>query len=243
MPKHTIVWFYDSTANQTIVYVNPTDQILSIGSSALLEIHLQGLATIEPSDLVFIATTTSAQELGEPINLAIAAGTDETAVTMSAANVLSDSTVNDGTLLADGSRSLQTTDVGYRFDVDQDQIDLIDYARFTSFDEVRTRSTEDTSGHTATALVNAQSIVLQGFHVTEPIVSNFMFEESAELDLTNVRAIHGTHDHSSGNHGQAVETIYGEFGRRVDRPRRPDNRWRIKRTERGRHTRCRRARI
>ena len=28
-------------------------------------------------------------------------------------------------------------DVGYRFDVDQDQIDLIDYARFTSFDEVR----------------------------------------------------------------------------------------------------------
>ena len=89
MPKHTIVWFYDSTANKTIVYVNPTDQILSIGSSAVLEIHLQGLAAIEPSDFVFIATTTSAQALGEPIDLAVAAGTDESAVTISAANVLS----------------------------------------------------------------------------------------------------------------------------------------------------------
>ena len=162
VPKHTIVWFYDSTANKTIVYVNPTDQILSIGSSAVLEIHLQGLAAIEPSDFVFIATTTSAQALGEPIDLAVAAGTDESAVTISAANVLSDSTVNDGTLPADGSRSLQTTDVGYSFDV-------------------------------------------QGFHVTEPIASNFTFEASAESDLTNARAIPSTHDHSSGNHGQAVE--------------------------------------
>jgi hypothetical protein len=77
--------------------------------------------------------------------------------------------------------------VGYRFDVDQDQIDLIDYARFTSFDEAWTRSTEDTSGHTATALVNSQSIVLQGFLLTEPIVNNFTFEEIAESDLTNAR--------------------------------------------------------
>jgi len=96
--------------------------------------------------------------------------------------------------------------------VNQDQIDLIDHARFTSFDEVRTLSTEDTSGHTATALVNAQSIVIQGFQVTEPIMVNFMFEESVELDLTNVRAIHGTHDHSSGNHGQAVERFMANLG-------------------------------
>ena len=205
VPKHAIVWFYDSTANQTIVYANPTDQILSVGSSALLEIHLQGLATIEPSDFVFIETTTSAQALGEPIDLAVAAGTDESAVTTIAANVLSNSTVDDGTLPANGSRSLQTTDVGYSFDVDQDQIDLIDYAKFASFDEVRTHSTENTGGHPATALVNAQSIVLQGFHVTEPIASNFTFEASAESDPTNARAIPSTHDYSSGNHGQAVE--------------------------------------
>ena len=241
VPKHTIVWFYDSTANQTIVYVNPTDQILSIGSSALLEIHLQDFATIEPSDFVFIATTTSAQELREPINLAIAAGTDETAVTMSTANVLSDSTINDGTLLADGSRSLQTTDVGYRFDVDQDQIDLIDYAEFTSFDEVRTRSTEDTSEHTATALVNAQSIVLQGFHVTEPIVNNFMFEESAESDLTNARAIHGTPDHSSVN--QAVERFMANLSVAWTERRDQIIVGESNGQSAGRHTRRRRARI
>ena len=34
-------------------------------------------------------------------------------------------------------------------------------------------------------------------------MNNFMFEESAESDLTNARAIHGTPDHSSVN--QAVE--------------------------------------
>jgi VCBS repeat-containing protein len=212
VPKHTIVWFYDSTANQTIVYVNPTAQILSVGNSALLEIHLQGLATIEPSDFIFIATTTSAQAIGEPIDLAIAAGTDESAVTISAANVLCDSTVNDGTLPANGTRSLQTTDEGHSFDVDQDQINLIDYAKFASFDEVRTDSTENTGGHPATTLVNAQSIVLQGFHVTEPIASNFAFEASAESGLTNAGAIPGTHDHSSGNHGQAVERFMANLG-------------------------------
>ena len=42
VPPHTIAWIYDSATNQTIVYVNPTDHTLSIGSSSLLEIHLQG---------------------------------------------------------------------------------------------------------------------------------------------------------------------------------------------------------
>ena len=86
---------------------------------------------------------------------------------------------NDGTLLADGNVSLQTTIAGYSFDADQDHVELNDYARFTSFDEVRAHSPEGTGGHAATALVNAQPIVPPGFHVTEPIVSNFAFEESA----------------------------------------------------------------
>ncbi|MGY4452490.1 hypothetical protein ACVWZR_007150 [Bradyrhizobium sp. i1.3.1] len=37
VPAHTIAWLYDSSANQTIVYVNPTDQSLSIGDSSLVE--------------------------------------------------------------------------------------------------------------------------------------------------------------------------------------------------------------
>jgi hypothetical protein len=85
-------------------------------------------------------------------------------------------------------------------------------AWFTSFDEVRTRSTESTSGHAATAPVNAQSIELRGFHVAEQIVSNFSFEENAELGLTNARAMHATHDHFSANHEQAVERLMANLG-------------------------------
>ena len=49
--------FYDGTANQTIVYVNPTDQVLTIGDTGLQEIHMQGFVTIEPSDFVFAPET------------------------------------------------------------------------------------------------------------------------------------------------------------------------------------------
>ena len=53
VPAHTIAWLYDSAANETIVYVNPTDHTLSIGDSGLLEIHLQGIATIQASDFIY----------------------------------------------------------------------------------------------------------------------------------------------------------------------------------------------
>ena len=57
VPPHTVAWLYDSATNETIVYVNPTDHTLSIGDSALVEIHLQGIASIEPSDIVPAPTT------------------------------------------------------------------------------------------------------------------------------------------------------------------------------------------
>src|SRR5207237_8411612 len=34
VPPHTIAWIYDGTTNETIVYVNPTDHLLSIGRSS-----------------------------------------------------------------------------------------------------------------------------------------------------------------------------------------------------------------
>ena len=73
VPPHTIAWIYDSATNQTIVYVNPTDHTLSIGSSSLLEIHLQGIVTVESSDFVFVAAAAPAAVAGEPINLDLAA--------------------------------------------------------------------------------------------------------------------------------------------------------------------------
>ena len=151
VPAHTIAWLYDSAANETIVYVNPTDQILSIGDSGLLEIHLQGIATIQSSDFILAATTAPVAVAGEPINLAQAttAITDGTIVTTTTADVSSGWTVNDGALLAAGYWTAQTTNVGYSFYADRGQIDFVDYARFTSSDEVRTHSTEYTDDDAA----------------------------------------------------------------------------------------------
>ena len=73
VPAHTIAWLYDSASNETIVYVNPTDQTLSIGDSGLLEIHLQGIVTIQASDFVYEPTTAPVVLAGDPIDLAMAA--------------------------------------------------------------------------------------------------------------------------------------------------------------------------
>ena len=182
---------------------------------------------------------------GKSIDLAPAAtvGNDGIVVTTNTVDVSSVATVNDDARHADGNWTVRTTDVGDSFDAAPR---LVRFARsrwIHNFGEGRTRSKEDTSEHTATALVNAQSIVLQGFHVTEPIVNNFMFEESAESDLTNARAIHGTPDHSSVNNWQAVERFMANLSVAWTDRRDQIIVGEIKRTERGRHTRRRRARI
>ena len=107
MPPHTIAWLYDSAANETIVYVNPTDQTLSIGNSGLLEIHLQGIATVEASD--FVSAPTTAPRRGRRrtshLDLAATAEIDATIVSMTADEATFDWT-------DDGSRTARTSDAG-----------------------------------------------------------------------------------------------------------------------------------
>src|SRR5882672_3911769 len=191
VPAHTIAWFYDGTANQTVVYVNPTDQTLSIGNTGLVEIHLQGVLAVEASDFVFAPTTAPTGVAGEPIKLGLAAAAqnDGAVVTMTIADVPSDRTVNDGVLLADGNRTVQTTDVGHSFDAARDQIDLIGYARCTSFGEVRTHTTEDTHDSAVITLANRQSIVLQRDHVTAPTENNVTFDQKPVLDSASATTI------------------------------------------------------
>jgi len=191
VPAHTIAWFYDGTANQTVVYVNPTDQTLSIGNTGLVEIHLQGVLAVEASDFVFAPTTAPTGVAGEPIKLGLAAAAqnDGAVVTMTIADVPSDRTVNDGVLLADGNRTVQTTDVGHSFDAARDQIDLIGYARCTSFGEVRTHTTEDTHDSAVITLANRQSIVLQRDHVTAPTENNVTFDQKLVLDSASATTI------------------------------------------------------
>ena len=68
VPAHTVAWLYDSAANQTILYVNPTDHILDIGDSALLEVHLEGLVTVQASDFVPEPTAAPVMVAAEPGN-------------------------------------------------------------------------------------------------------------------------------------------------------------------------------
>ena len=130
VPAHTIAWLYDGTTNQTIVYVNPTNQTLSIGSSALLEIHLQGILTIASSDFIFEAAPASADVAVEPVTpeLAATVAADEAVATTTSADTPSGLTVEAGLLVADESSTIQTTDVGHGVNADQ-ELDRFDRHR------------------------------------------------------------------------------------------------------------------
>ena len=189
VPAHTIAWLYDSASNETIVYVNPTDQTLSIGNSGLLEIHLQGIVTIQASDFIYEPTTAPVVLASDSIDLAMAATADGTVVTTTSAVVSSDSTVSDGALIVDWNWTVQTTKEGFSFDAARDQIDSIGHARFTSSDEVRTQPTEYTDDDAVIALASGQSIELQRVHVTAPMENNFAFDQSLVLDSAGAMTI------------------------------------------------------
>jgi VCBS repeat-containing protein len=118
VPAHTIAWFYDSTRNETVVYVNPTAQTESIGDSGMLEIHLKGVATIQACDFVPEPEAVPVVVAGEPVDpeLTATAEGDAAIVATAAADVSFDSTGDDSAHLADGSETVRTADVGYSRD-------------------------------------------------------------------------------------------------------------------------------
>jgi hypothetical protein len=192
VPAHTTAQFNDSSTHQTIVYVNPTDQVLGIGNAGLLEIHLQGISTVATSDFVLAPTTAHAGIAGEPINSELAATAE-----------------NDGAVvamtIADGSGTVPTTDVGSSFDAARDQIDLMGDARFTSFGEVRPHSTED-ANDTVVSLANGQSIALQRVHVTAPM-DNFAFApDNAAAPAGGGQHVHATEALWAGRGNQAISS-------------------------------------
>jgi len=71
--------------------------------------------------------------------------------------------------------------VGYSFDADPDQIELINYPRFSSSDEVR-HSTEYTNDDAVITLASGQSIELQHVHVAAPTEHSFKFDQTPVLD-------------------------------------------------------------
>jgi VCBS repeat-containing protein len=177
VPAHTIAWLYDSAANETIVYVNPTDHTLSIGDSGLLEIHLQGIATIQASDFIYEPATATVAAAGEAIDPALlaTAGGDGTVLTTSAADVYS--IFSESTRVADGNWTLSTADQGFSFHFVRSRIDSIGSARFASFGETPAYPTEGSDGDAVITLANLSSIEPQHSHATELMEDHFTFNQ------------------------------------------------------------------
>ena len=116
----------------------------------------------------------------EPVNLELAATAENAGLVTTTNDNPSDLTVDDGGLVADWSGTFQTTDIG--FDADQDSNGSIGYFRFTSFDEVRTYSTEVTNGDAAATLTVEQLIVPHGLHDTPLTENSFAFKQTPMLD-------------------------------------------------------------
>jgi hypothetical protein len=168
VPPHTIAWIYDSATNHTIVYVNPTDRTLSIGSSSLLEIHLQGVVTVESSDFDFVTAAAPAAIAGETINLELlaAAEPDTTVLAMTVDHDPSDA-------IADSADPIvKTSDLNLYFDVDRRSFDF-SRSSFSSFDEERTQSTEATDDNAVIIPENRLLIVPHHAPGTEPAENEF----------------------------------------------------------------------
>ncbi|WP_334356711.1 MULTISPECIES: VCBS domain-containing protein [unclassified Bradyrhizobium] len=170
VPAHTVAWFYDGTTNQTILFVNPTAQVLDIGDSALLEVHLEGLVTVQASDFVPEPKAAPVVVAAEPISpeLAATAETDD-AVTTVAADASLDGPDGDGAHVNGGSWALRTAWNGDHFD-------------FSRFDEARTQPTESTHDDGAVTLTSGPSLEPQRIHLTAPADSDLALDQTSTHD-------------------------------------------------------------
>lgn len=164
VPPHTVAWLYDSAANQTIAYVNPTDQPLTIGDSGLVEIHLQGIAGIEPSDIIPPPATVHVAAAGEPVSPELAATADVTLVSMTADEAAFEWTGGDSAQPVDGSHAVPTTGGG------------------SSSEEAQAHLSESTGDDAAVTAASGEPIAQQDGEVTVPTESHFVSERTPVLN-------------------------------------------------------------
>jgi hypothetical protein len=202
VPEHAIAWRFDSKANETIVYANPTDQTLSIGNSGLLEIHLQKIATLHSSDFTHASTTTASTVVAasEPIDLVATTHNDATIVTMDTVDVSSDATVSKDALSADWSA--QTISIGDSFDATRDSIDSIDHAKFANFDEGPTFSTGNSVDDAVMTPPSGQSTEPPHVAVTTPMQTSFASDQKPVFDSAEALPI----DHGAVMNRPTVES-------------------------------------
>jgi hypothetical protein len=69
-------------------------------------------------------------------------------------------------------------DTLYKFDPGQDQIDLIGYSGFSTFDDVKSHLSADAAGNAVVTLADAQTITLDGVAAGSLNASNFVFDQT-----------------------------------------------------------------
>ncbi|WP_245322822.1 LuxR C-terminal-related transcriptional regulator, partial [Bradyrhizobium valentinum] len=175
VPPHTIAWISDSANNETIVYVNQTDQTLDIGDLALLEIHLQGVAFVAESDFVCEPATATVAATGEGIDPALAAMVAGDALKESSADVSVDATLSETARVTDSIWN--TADESFSFHFARERVDPTGSAWFVSFGKTPEYATED-GGSDALTLASASSVELPRSHATVPVEDHFTFDQA-----------------------------------------------------------------
>ena len=174
VPPHTITWIYDSASNQTIVYVNQTDQTLDIDDLALLEIHLQGVAFVQELDFVHEPATETVAATGEAIDPALAAMTAGDVLTTIGAEASVEATVSETTRVTD---SIWTrADESFSFHFVRERVDSTSSARFASLGQAPGHATED-GGHDAVTFASASLVELPRGHTTGLVEEHFTFDQ------------------------------------------------------------------
>ncbi|WP_445216481.1 VCBS domain-containing protein [Bradyrhizobium sp. Pa8] len=181
VPAHTIAWLYDSSANQTIVYVNPTDQSLTIGDSSLVEIHLDGFSTVQTSDFMLALETSGHAMATEPANLEPGADNGATDNPTTASSFSSGEIVHERAALIDGYGPGQAAKASAcRFDADCDRIALVRHTEFIQPDDTNTRSDASTSKNVVSAASHAPPV--NQLHPTAAAEDRFVFDKPTPFD-------------------------------------------------------------
>ncbi|MBR0823796.1 VCBS domain-containing protein, partial [Bradyrhizobium liaoningense] len=183
VPAHTIAWLYDSSANQTIVYVNATDQSLSIGDSGLVEVHLDGFSTVQASDFMLAPETSGHAMAAEPANLEPGADKGATDSPTTATSSSSGEIVHERAALIDESAPGQAAKAsGCRFDADCDRIVLARHTQFVQPDDTNTRSDASSGENVASAASHAPPVSQLHLHHTAAAEDRFVFDKPTPFD-------------------------------------------------------------
>jgi VCBS repeat-containing protein len=176
VPPHTIAWIYNSASSETIVYVNPTDGPLNIGDSALLEIHLQGVVSVQESDFIYQAATNAVAGT-EAIDLAL-----ETIATADGAVLAADSTempahsTDEPSARATWGWDPQAADEGFKFHFERD-VETIGSVRLARFGDAPAYATVEFDSEAVIALTSTPSVELWNHYTGTPTENHFTFHK------------------------------------------------------------------